>query len=1128
MKNVVVFIFIALITLINTQATIEFNTPGESTCEEGSAKATLSANIDSTSPVSLTFSITLVDTEDIEYTATCTIQYEPQQTGGRRILSYNKRKLDSTQVNCEFNQPEKATTLNYKADSISNPDQSTGNTISFGDDFSVSYQCGATQDSESSDQESDSDSIDISDSSDTSDTDVESGKSDETSSLSDEATEKALSDEATEKADETSSLSDEATEKALSDEATEKADETSSLSDETTEKTSEASTDAQTETEIVTPNTTISSDTDTEDNEELEKARKRLKITKIFRQVNKFTFTSNTITFYLYTLVTENVKAGEKITILVNLIKESGEIEEESKEITCSLDSDVNPPQDKEAQANFKCTLDGLTEPYYSVKLNSSEDITSIPLGNEISLDPVLTAEAIKDGKVLDYSLEENQKQDKIPPLFESVLIKEDTCSSDGKFLITGKLSQDIKTDLKFDLPVVYPEGSKLVCDMAKKEAGENQIQCLIDRKLDKDEIVIEQTIIKDGLEEVFIVKDIDTKQGITCSNGLLLEADKKTKINISFRQVSHFVKNGKNGFSFFLAALIKEKLTKGYSINIKTIILVKDVKKEKIGKCTLKNDVSPKSDEQVQGDFDCEVILDEEEYNNMNFTDPQSVMISPDNEEISGVSNLENYWASPIATDKAIEETKDAHNKNKDLPGLADCVDYSLDENKILIPPAFEIQELVNHHQCDKKGKFKLRGRFSSDIKKKMHFFLPLSFPASELKCKVYETPAGFDAEVICKVQKEFKFANSFVLEERMIKNMHKEMVFIKSKRLDFNTPFHCENYNKIKLELANKRYKADYSFLQLSKFQPVGKKAGFFMALTKKHKAPIGPKHFEAYVRYRLRLNNLRQLQEASLGTVELPVTCNAESEFDTAVGLNCLTDKDANGVPEGMELNTDNIEDIAGIPDDADPSKLNYAVDYSDPKNLELIGNLPEVEIESVDGSNCEEDGSYTIKGKVKKGDLSNYNNVEIPFGSPDSSGLCNITVKDKDVNMKCQNKEKFDISSVVFEPSVIQDSDNKEIFKLDGYYNQKRFACAMSVYSETPDKENSGNSTDFYNHIANKKTSGGLSGGAIAAIVICSVVALAIVAALKFYLSRSKQIELNNFSQNSSINQIDTNY
>ena len=670
---------------------------------------------------------------------------------------------------------------------------------------------------------------------------------------------------------------------------------------------------------------------------------------------------------------------------------------------------------------------------------------------------------------------------------------------------------------MKFDLPVVYPESSKLVCDMAKKEAGENQIQCLIDQKLDNDGIVIEQTIIKDGLNEVVILKGIETKQGITCSNGLLLEADKRTKINISFRQVSHFVKNGNNGFSFFFAALITQKLTKGHSINIKTNILVKDVKKEKLGKCTLKNDVSPKSDEQVQGDFDCEVTLDNEEYNNMNFTDTESVIISSDNEEISGVSDLEYYEASPIATDKAIDETKDAHNKNEDLPDLADCVDYSLDENKILIPPAFEIHELVNHHQCNNNGKFKLRGRFSSDIRKEMHFFLPSSFPDSQIKCKVYETPADFDVEVICKVQQEFKSANSFVLEERMIKNRHKEMVFIKSKRLDFNTPFHCENYNKIKLELANKRYKADYSFLQLSKFQPVGKKAGFFMGLAKKNKAPIGPKHFEANVRYRLRLNNLRQLQQASSGSVELPVTCNAISEFDTAVGLNCLTTQDANGVPEGMQLNTDNIENISGIPDDADPSKLNYAVDYSDPEKLKLIEGLPEVEIESVDGSNCEEDGSYTIKGNVKKGDLSNYNNVEIPFGSPDSSGLCNISVKDKNVNMNCQNKEKFDISSIVFTPSVIQDSNNKEIFKLDGYYNQKRFACAMSVYSETPEKENS---TDIYNHFPPRKKSSGLSGGAIVAIVICSMVALTIIAVMACFLIKRKSNQINSISPNSS--------
>ena len=74
--------------------------------------------------------------------------------------------------------------------------------------------------------------------------------------------------------------------------------------------------------------------------------------------------------------------------------------------------------------------------------------------------------------------------------------------------------------------------------------------------------------------------------------------------------------------------------------------------------------------------------------------------------------------------------------------------------------------------------------------------------------------------------------------------------------------------------------------------------------------------------------------------------------------------------------------------------------------------------------------------------------------------------------------------------------------------------------MSVYSETPDKENSGNSTDFHNHIATKKSSGGLSGGAIAAIAICSVVALAIIAAIIFYLTRRKPNEINSISPNSS--------
>ena len=148
------------------------------------------------------------------------------------------------------------------------------------------------------------------------------------------------------------------------------------------------------ETEIITeksvdttPNASITED------EELEEVQKRLNITISFRQVNNFSFSSNTIVFWLYTLVSDNLKTGYKITVFANLFKSFGKLENDTKEITCILDSDTKPLKNGLDQANFKCTLNGLSEPYYSLRLNSSEDVSSIQKDNEIALDPLLTAE---------------------------------------------------------------------------------------------------------------------------------------------------------------------------------------------------------------------------------------------------------------------------------------------------------------------------------------------------------------------------------------------------------------------------------------------------------------------------------------------------------------------------------------------------------------------------------------------------------------------------------------------------------------------------------------------------------------------------------------------------------------
>ena len=54
---------------------------------------------------------------------------------------------------------------------------------------------------------------------------------------------------------------------------------------------------------------------------------------------------------------------------------------------------------------------------------------------------------------------------------------------------------------------------------------------------------------IKDGGEEVLTIRGIASEENITCSDGLLQEAEERTNINVAFRQISKLKDNGSNGF---------------------------------------------------------------------------------------------------------------------------------------------------------------------------------------------------------------------------------------------------------------------------------------------------------------------------------------------------------------------------------------------------------------------------------------------------------------------------------------------------------------------------------------------------------------------------------------------------
>ena len=175
--------------------------------------------------------------------------------------------------------------------------------------------------------------------------------------------------------------------------------------------------------------------------------------------------------------------------------------------------------------------------------------------------------------------------------------------------------------------------------------------------------------------------------------------------------------------------------------------------------------------------------------------------------------------------------------------------------------------------------------------------------------------------------------------------------------------------------------------------------------------------------------------------------------------------------------MEIDNDENTEIAGMPEDADPSKTKEPVDYSNENNLKLIDNLPIVTIKSINGSYCSSNGSYTIYATYDKGTLEDTPNIEIPFSTADSSSLCQMIVgNEKSLRFDCENKEEFSIFPIAYETMIIKDSDGNVLFKLNNYTNQQQFACSISVNSVNIQNKvpNTGNDTKGGNETTTQPT------------------------------------------------------
>ena len=833
----------------------------------------------------------------------------------------------------------------------------------------------------------------------------------------------------------------------------------------------------------------------TSDKKEEEAAEKIANLTLSFYQIYNFNNdkSKKTITFDLSVLTSEGeINSGDVIHALVNLIHSNGTRDSSPTESKCTLKNTKS--SSGSVKAVFACTINNIEGDYYSLRYNTSLNISGVP-NDEILLDPVLTAKY----KTVD--------ENKIIPSFTCESIKYDSCETTGVFTITGILSAKLDKSIKFNLPLTYPKGITTSCELNE---AQTEIKCKVDREIDDKEIIIEQTVIKQGTDDYFNLKSIISDEELTCLNGALQDSFKKEDIPISFRQVSHFEKSA-NGFSFYLIILAAEKLEKGKNITIN----VNDNEGEKPVNCILEDSVNS----QAQGKFLCSVDKTKNtEWKNTNMNNI-SISISPNNDMISGVSDLDETTSNPAKTDEKIAKAKEKSDKKKAFNPLEDVIDYYSDEVEV---NTLTLED-INMDKCNTSGQLILTGTFSNDIEESVNFDLPLTYPSAEIKCELNSVQKNVKTDIKCKTKSEISSMQNIIIESRMVKKRNKELFNIQAKTFNLSEETTCENYDTIKKQLIAKRQTTGIFFGFIGKISLIDQIIKFFMVLTKKSSKIEfeDPYTFISQFKFSTR-RILRTLDEVTYSDIEINCDLNNSLTLNLTGGYNCASEKDNyKGTPKSLEVDSELEEGISGIEKINSPT--NSTLDYSNKNNLQKIDNLPIITIDGINGDTCSDDGQFNITGTIS--DVSNlkdsYSDVEITLSSPESTGLCEVEIdkSDKSIIMTCENADKFDMSQIIIDRSLIQDSDGNYIFVLDSYTSAEQFACEISPNSvkitdssstDNSDSTSSDSTSDTdskksdesegNNFSRSKKSSGGLSGGAIAAIAVACVVAVAVIGVL----------------------------
>ena len=687
-------------------------------------------------------------------------------------------------------------------------------------------------------------------------------------------------------------------------------------------------------------------------------------------------------------------------------------------------------------------------------------------------------------------------------PSFNITSIDFTDCNNNGKFILIGSLSLDMNKDLRFQLPISYPENVTAVCSMKLSNKNSNmQISCQSNENFDNEIFKIAQiSIFDDNKNEILTIEKYEEKydKKIICENSKIITVNEKIENSspISFRQVCKYKFENKKA-SFFFAGLTPKNLRKGTKIIITVLLYFKDnSKRENNIDCILESDVNPPIGGYAQGDFNCESDVIEGNLEELE-------ILSSNN--ITGTENLKDHQKSPKKTDAEIYKTRYES-------GIGREIDYSSPSNKLISLPILSIKRIV-HDKCENKGKIQLKGSFNEQIRQKFDFEIPLSYPISTIKCNAPKANKNVEVTIDCKVQDEFYGKQKFIIEPIIIKKKNKEFLIVKKFNQN-DTNIRCADYNKKQNQVSKNKYLNPKSTLiQANSLNIFGGKLIFNLIILSFEKILSQLLQLNYIIRsYSYPLRNLEEEYDEST------ITCEKYDEQNAVGYYKC--EKNNIGISNKSLIQEFIIDsdEITGIREDNnDVLEIDEEINngktsnYSMAEMKEAFNNIPNITNINIKGHKECNEGVLTLEGIVTNGKISKDGEGDINFISPpDSGALCKYSTKGQNIDLECHNKYEFTDESILAENQFVNETIFVNKFYLDGPISCK---VGSLSYKEADDIYADNYANKYFSKTG---SSGGLSGGAIAGIVIiCCLVVISIgvlIALMKngyFVTSKSRQ-------------------